>query len=89
MIPAIATILAVIAVKWILAYHRANGYAWTAALAAGAAFLTWFTSVPLGWIGAAWAGVALFGAFAIVKPMPHIPVPMRFMPSRPGTRKST
>jgi acyl-CoA dehydrogenase len=69
MIPAIATILAVIAVKWILAYHRANAYAWTAALAAGAAFLTWFTSVPLGWIGAAWAGVALFGALAIVKPL--------------------
>jgi len=23
------------------------------------------------------------------KPMPHIPVPIRFMPSRPGTRKST
>ena len=69
MIPAIASILAVLAVAWILAYHRANAFAWTAALAAGAAYMTWFTSEPLAWIGAAWAAVALFAALSIVKPL--------------------
>ena len=27
-------------------------------------------------------------ATTIEKPMPHMPVPIRFMPSSPGTRKS-
>ena len=61
MIPLIATLASILAVAWILAYHRANGIAWTIGLAAFAAYLTWFTSVPLGTLGIVWAAVAIFG----------------------------
>ncbi len=69
MIPAIATLAAVVVAVWFLAYHRANALAWTAGFAAFAAWLTGFTSTPLAWVGAAWIAVAAFGALSIVKPL--------------------
>ncbi|APV48394.1 acyl-CoA dehydrogenase [Betaproteobacteria bacterium GR16-43] len=69
MIPVLATLAAVVAVAWLLAYHRANGLAWTIGLAAFAAWLTWFTATPLATLGVAWAVVAIFGALSIVKPL--------------------
>jgi len=69
MIPVLATLASVIAVAWILAYHRANGIAWTLGLAAFAAYLTWFTTVPLGTLGVVWAAIAIFALLSIVKPI--------------------
>ncbi len=69
MIPAILSVVIVIAVAWALAYHRAGALAWTAALAAGAAWLTWFTATPLALVGAAWVAVALLGVLGALKPV--------------------
>ena len=38
-------------------------------LAAGAALLTWATSVPPGWLAAAWAAVIVFALLSVVKPL--------------------
>ena len=46
MLPIILSVLAVIAVAWTLAYHRASALAWSVALAAGAACLTWLAARP-------------------------------------------
>ena len=46
MLTVILSILAVLAVTWFLAYHRATALAWSVALAAGAACLTWLTAAP-------------------------------------------
>ncbi len=62
------TVLICVAVVWILAYHRANGLAWSLAFAAGAAALTSFGGSPAASI-AAWIAVAIFAAFSIVKPL--------------------
>ncbi|MBK8325149.1 MAG: acyl-CoA dehydrogenase [Betaproteobacteria bacterium] len=67
--PAILSVVIVIAVAWALAYHRAGALAWTAALAAGAAWLTWFTATPLALVGAAWVAVALLGVLGALKPV--------------------
>ena len=69
MVPIILSVLAVLAVAWTLAYHRANAVAWFAALAAGAACLTAFTTAPAGLVAVAWIVVAVFGALAVVKPI--------------------
>jgi len=69
MLPIILSILVVVTVAWALAYHRAGALAWSVALAAGAAVLTWFTAVPLGIVAAAWAAVAAFAALSVVKPL--------------------
>ena len=69
MLTIILSVLAVLAVAWALAYHRANALAWSAALAAGAACLTAFTDAPTGAIIAAWAAVALFAALSVVRPL--------------------
>src|ERR1700694_3116450 len=62
-------ILAAIAAAWALAYHRANGLAWSIALAAGAAFLTYFTGTPLSALTAIWIAIGVFAALSIVKPL--------------------
>jgi acyl-CoA dehydrogenase len=69
MLPMLLSILGVIAVVWALAYHGANGLAWSLALAAGAAALTWATDVPPGWVGAAWIATAVFALLSVVKPV--------------------
>ena len=70
MIPTLMlTIAVVVAIAWTLAYQRANGLAWSIALAAGAGALAWFTPLAGGWVLAAWIAVALFAAFAVVKPL--------------------
>ncbi|HRA24279.1 MAG TPA: acyl-CoA dehydrogenase, partial [Usitatibacteraceae bacterium] len=69
MLTIILSIVVAVAVAWALAYHRANGVAWTLALAAGAAALPALGAVPAGVLAAAWAFVAVFGALAIVKPL--------------------
>ena len=63
------SILATIAVAWALAYHRANGLAWSLALSAGVAALHIYSAVPLGVLATLWVVVALFAAFSIVKPL--------------------
>ena len=62
------SILAAITVAWILAYHRANGVAWTIALAAAAVVVELRTAIPAAAITAIWIAIALFGLFSIVKP---------------------
>ncbi len=69
MVPVLATIAAVLAAGWLLAYHRANGVVWTLAFAAGAAWLTWFAATPIATLAVAWALVAVFGALSIVRPL--------------------
>ena len=63
------SILAAITVAWILAYHRANGVAWTIALAAAAVVVELRTAIPAAAITAIWIAIALFGMFSIVKPL--------------------
>jgi acyl-CoA dehydrogenase len=74
MLTLLVSILGVIAVVWALAYHRANGITWSAALAAGAALLTWYADVPRGWAYAAWIAVAAFAPFAAIKPLRRLVV---------------
>ncbi|HSN21740.1 MAG TPA: acyl-CoA dehydrogenase [Usitatibacter sp.] len=68
MIVALA-VLGCIAVAWALAYHRANGLAWSIALAAGVAALQLFAAAPAPLVGALWIAVALFAAFSVLKPL--------------------
>ena len=65
----ISLLLAAAGIAWLLAYHRANGLAWSIALAAGAAALTWATGTPLAVVTAVWVAVAIFAALSIVKPV--------------------
>ena len=58
-----------IAVAWALAYHRANGLAWSVAFAAGAGALQAFTATPAWLATLLWALVAVFAAFSVVKPL--------------------
>ena len=69
MIPAILSVVVVIAVAWVLAYHRVGALAWAAALAAGAAWLTWATSAPLALAGIAWAAAIGLAVLGGVKPI--------------------
>ncbi len=69
MLTIILSAVAVIAIAWALAYHRANALAWSVALAAGAAALTLLVLAPAALVAAAWAAVALFAAFSVVKPL--------------------
>src|SRR5262245_21759652 len=61
--------IATVAIVWALAYHRANGLAWSIALAAGAAALTWAAAAPPALVTAAWIAVALFAALSIPRPV--------------------
>ena len=65
----LVSILAVIAVKWFLAYHGANGLAWSFALAVGVGALHFYTRTPPALLIVLWAVVTLFAAFSIVKPL--------------------
>jgi acyl-CoA dehydrogenase len=65
----LSLILAAIVVAGALAYHRANAVAWSLALAAGAAALTFLTGTPLAALTAIWIAVGVFAAISIVKPL--------------------
>src|SRR5579885_435563 len=65
----LASILGAIAVAWALAYHRANGLAWSVAMAAGVVALEWATGTPLAVISVLWILVGAFAALSIVKPL--------------------
>jgi acyl-CoA dehydrogenase len=52
----------------VLAYHRANGLAWTLGLVTLVAFLT-AMKAPAGVLAAAWIAVAVFAALSILKPL--------------------
>ncbi len=65
----ILTILAALGVAGALAYHRANGLAWSIALAAGAAWLTWATGTSLATLTVVWIAVGIFAALSVVKPL--------------------
>ena len=63
----IAAAAAAIAVAWALAYHRANGLAWSLAMAAGVAGLTFATGTPLAVLTILWVAAGIFAALSIVK----------------------
>ena len=65
----VSLVLAAIATAWFLAYHRANGLAWSLALAGGVMGLTFFTGTPLAALTAMWIAVGVFAALSIVKPL--------------------
>ena len=65
----LAIVLGVVVGKWALAYHRANGLAWSLGLAALAAAITFATPAPPWLVTAAWVLVAVFAALRIVKPL--------------------
>ncbi|MBC8024156.1 MAG: acyl-CoA dehydrogenase [Burkholderiales bacterium] len=65
----VSLVLAALAVAWFLSYHRANGLAWSLALAGGTLALTVFTGLPLAALTAIWIAVGVFAALSIVKPL--------------------
>ncbi|HEY2627581.1 MAG TPA: hypothetical protein VGI57_00565, partial [Usitatibacter sp.] len=65
----VATILAVLGVAMLLAYHKANGLAWSIALAAGVAALEYMTGTPAWLLTILWIAVAVFAVISIVKPV--------------------
>src|SRR5258708_38653979 len=65
----IASILAAIAVAGALAHPRANALAWSIAMAAGVAALTFLTGTPLAVLSVLWVAVAVFAALGVVKPL--------------------
>jgi acyl-CoA dehydrogenase len=62
-------VLATLAGIWFLAYHRANGLAWSLGLGGFALAITFATGAPPAVYSAVWIAVAVFAAFAIVKPL--------------------
>jgi acyl-CoA dehydrogenase len=65
----VSLVLAALATAWFLAYHGANGLAWSLALAGGVLGLTIFTGTPLAAITAMWIAVGVFAALSIVRPL--------------------
>src|SRR5436190_2904567 len=65
----VSLVLAAVVVAWFLAYHRANGLAWSLALGGGVLGITIFTGTPLAAITALWAAVTVFAGLSIVKPL--------------------
>jgi len=63
----VSLVLAALVVAWFLAYHRANGLAWSLALAGGVLGLEIFTGTPFAAITAMWIAVGVFAALSIVK----------------------
>jgi acyl-CoA dehydrogenase len=61
--------LAIVAVAWLLAYHRANGLAWSLAFAAGVAALHLFAHAPDAVVIALGIVVAVFALLSIVTPL--------------------
>jgi len=68
MLTILLSLLAAFAVAWALAYHRAGALAWSVALAAGAAALTWSASAPV-LAAVAWVLVAAFAALSLARPL--------------------
>src|SRR3982751_5446861 len=64
-------LLAAVALAWILAYHRANGLAWSLALGGGVLALTVFTGTGIAALTALWVAVGIFATLSIVKPLRH------------------
>ena len=62
-----SAVLGSLAVAWALAYHRANGLAWSVALAAGVAALQLWSAAPAPLVAALWIAVAVFAAFATLR----------------------
>ncbi|HYC36658.1 MAG TPA: acyl-CoA dehydrogenase [Usitatibacter sp.] len=56
---------ATLVVGWALAYHRANGLAWTLALAALVTAIDILTGAPMGLVATLWAAVAVFALLSI------------------------
>jgi len=69
MLTIILSVLAVIVAAWALAYHRANGIAWSMALATGAACLAVFAAAPASVVVAAWVAVGVLALLSVVKPI--------------------
>ena len=69
MMSTVSIVLAALAGGWLLAYHRANGLAWSLGLAALCAAITFGTGAPPAVYTAFWIATAVFAAFAIVKPL--------------------
>src|SRR5258706_13686894 len=65
----VSLVLAALVAAWFLAYPRANGLAWSLALAGGVLGLTIFTGTSLAAITALWVAVGVFAALSIVKPL--------------------
>ena len=63
----ILILLAAFLVAWALAYHRANGLAWTAALAALVTAVDLWTGAPVAFVVALWIGVGAFALFSMAK----------------------
>ncbi|HUL96808.1 MAG TPA: acyl-CoA dehydrogenase [Usitatibacter sp.] len=70
MVTIIAFVIAVVAAKWTLAYHRANGLAWSIYSAVAVAALQFlFPGIPAAVVTALWVVVAVYAALSIVKPL--------------------
>jgi acyl-CoA dehydrogenase len=69
MMTLVSIVLAAAVAAGVLAYHRANGLAWTLALAGLAAAVTFASGAPPAVYTLFWIATAVFGAFAIVKPL--------------------
>jgi acyl-CoA dehydrogenase len=69
MMTTVSIVLGTLAGIWLLAYHRANGLAWSIGLAAFAAAVTFATGAPPAVYGALWIVVAVFAAVSILKPV--------------------
>ena len=65
----LAFLAAIVVVKWTLAYHRANGLAWSVGLAAFVIALMAFTAAPVALVTGLWIAVIAFAALSIVKPL--------------------
>ncbi|HUP97663.1 MAG TPA: acyl-CoA dehydrogenase family protein, partial [Usitatibacter sp.] len=65
----ISLVLATLVAGWVLAYRRANGLAWTFGLAALSAAVTFASGAPPAVYTAFWIATAIFGAFALLKPL--------------------
>ena len=65
----LAIVLALLAGSWVLAYHRANGIAWSLLFAALGAAITYATGATVPVLTAMWAAIGVFAAFSIVKPL--------------------
>jgi acyl-CoA dehydrogenase len=70
----LSLVLGAVALAWFLAYHRANGLAWSLALAGGALALTVFTGTSAAALSAIWVAIGVFAAIAIVKPLRRVVV---------------
>jgi acyl-CoA dehydrogenase len=64
-----SAVLGSLAVAWALAYHRANGLAWSIAFAAAVAALQLWSGAPEALLAVLWIALAVFAAFSIVRPL--------------------